>query len=152
MVQQSDGTAGHIWCSPLVSPYRHSCNSCERLVLTWQQAGYIFSYHAVQCHSAFSVVLVPVKVAFIVFLIMQSVFVLRAWLIYCMWPGKIPSCRSYMFLLCYIMWRPVSYTGQEILLQNFSFSSFPEFWDIISFLHTWWWPCAQIFKYDFLFL
>lgn len=83
MVQQSDGTAGHIWCSPLVSAYRHSCDFCERLVLTWQQAGYIFSYHAVQCHSAFSV-LVPVKVAFIVFLIMQSVFVLRAWLFYCM--------------------------------------------------------------------
>jgi hypothetical protein len=83
MVQQFDGTAGHIWCSPLVSAYRHSCNSCQLLVLTWQQAGYIFSCHAVQCHSAFSVVLVPVMVAFIVFLIMQSVFVLRAWPILC---------------------------------------------------------------------
>jgi len=29
MVQQFDGTVGHIWCSLLVSAYRHSCNSCE---------------------------------------------------------------------------------------------------------------------------
>lgn len=119
MVQQFDGTAGHIWCSPLVSAYRHSCNSWQLLVLTWQQAGYIFSYYSVQCHSAFSVVLVPAKVAFIVFLIMQSVFVLRVWLIYCMWPGKIPLCRSYIFLLCYILWCPVSYTGQEDLYRIF---------------------------------
>ena len=103
MVQQFDGTAGHIWCSPLVSAYRHSCNSCQLLVLTWQQAGYIFSCHAVQCHSAFSVVLVPVMVAFIVFLIMQSVFILRAWPILCDRQNSIRQIIYFPVMLHYVV-------------------------------------------------